>query len=150
MSENSNTLLEKLDVLHDRFEEVSTLISDPSVISDQQRYVKLTREYKELERLMEVRKEYSALVSGQAEAKQILLEENDPEMREMAKEQAAECEKKIPGLEEHECHLAFRAEVRFATDFSAWNRVNQTESAFGSQEPDIPLLFPSSFPKSMP
>ena len=98
MSENSNTLLEKLDVLHDRFEEVSTLISDPSVISDQQRYVKLTREYKELERLMEVRKEYSALVSGQAEAKQILLEENDPEMREMAKEQAAECEKKIPGL----------------------------------------------------
>ena len=100
MSENSNTLLEKLDVLHDRFEEVSTLISDPSVISDQQRYVKLTREYKELERLMEVRKEYSALVSGQAEAKQILLEENDPEMREMAKEQAAECEKKIPGLEE--------------------------------------------------
>ena len=100
MSENSNTLLEKLDVLHDRFEEVSTLISDPSVISDQQRYVKLTREYKELERLMEVRKEYSALVSGQAEAKQILLEEDDPEMREMAKEQAAECEKKIPGLEE--------------------------------------------------
>lgn len=88
MAENTSSLLEKLNALHDRFEEVSTLISDPSVISDQQRYVKLTREYKELERLMEVRKEYSALISGQAEAKQLLIEESDPEIREMAKEQS--------------------------------------------------------------
>lgn len=100
MAENNSTLLEKLNVLHDRFVEVNTLVSDPSVISDQQRYVKLTREYKELERLMEVRSEYSQLISGLAEAKQILLEESDPEMREMAKEQASECERKIPEIEE--------------------------------------------------
>ena len=43
-----NTLLEKLDGLVARFEEVSTLITDPSVIDDQQRYVRLTKEYKEL------------------------------------------------------------------------------------------------------
>ena len=47
MAEN-NTLLEKLDGLVARFEEVSTLITDPNVISDQKRYVKLTKEYKEL------------------------------------------------------------------------------------------------------
>ena len=45
---NSNTLLEKLDGLVARFEEVSTLITDPNVIADQKRYVKLTKEYKDL------------------------------------------------------------------------------------------------------
>ena len=48
MAETS-TLLEKLNGLVARFEEVSTLITDPSVIADQQRYVRLTKEYKELE-----------------------------------------------------------------------------------------------------
>ena len=51
-------LLEKLNGLLPRFEEVSTLITDPSVIPDQQRYVKLTREYKDLSSLMKARKEY--------------------------------------------------------------------------------------------
>ena len=46
MAENNNTLLEKLDGLVARFEEVSTLITDPNVIADQKRYVKLTKEYK--------------------------------------------------------------------------------------------------------
>jgi peptide chain release factor 1 len=57
MAEN-NTLLEKLDGLVARFEEVSTLITDPNVIADQKRYVKLTKEYKELDDLMKARKEY--------------------------------------------------------------------------------------------
>ena len=52
-----NTILEKLEGLIARFEEVSTLITDPSVIADQKRYVKLTREYKELEDVMKARKE---------------------------------------------------------------------------------------------
>ena len=57
MADNS-TLLEKLDGLVARFEEVSTLITDPAVIADQKRYVKLTKEYKELGDLMNARKEY--------------------------------------------------------------------------------------------
>ena len=57
MSDN-HTLLEKLDGLVSRFEEVSTLITDPSVSADQKRYVKLTKEYKELGDLMKARKEY--------------------------------------------------------------------------------------------
>ena len=52
MAENNNTLLEKLDGLVARFEEVSTLITDPNVIADQKRYVKLTKEYKDLNDIM--------------------------------------------------------------------------------------------------
>ena len=55
---DNNTILEKLEGLVARFEEVSTLITDPAVIADQKRYVKLTKEYKELGDLMEARKEY--------------------------------------------------------------------------------------------
>ena len=57
MPENSNTLLDKLNTLKSRYEEVKTLITDPEVIANQQRYVKLTKEYKELEDLMTVRQE---------------------------------------------------------------------------------------------
>ena len=56
---DNNSLLEKLEGLQARFEEVSTLITDPNVIADQQRYVRLTKEYKELEDLMNARKEYA-------------------------------------------------------------------------------------------
>ena len=100
MAENENTLLAKLDGLRGRFEEVSTLITDPNVIADQPRYVRLTREYKELENLLDARDEYSRLFGELAEAKQLLLEESDPEIKEMAREQAAEAEKQIPAVEE--------------------------------------------------
>ena len=63
MAEN-NTLLEKLDGLVSRFEEVSTLITDPNVIADQKRYVKLTKEYKELNEIIKARKEYMQCLNG--------------------------------------------------------------------------------------
>lgn len=59
MAENNNTLLEKLDGLVARFEEVSTLITDPNVIADQKRYVKLTKEYKDLNDIMKARRIYT-------------------------------------------------------------------------------------------
>ena len=62
MTANGDTLLEKLDALQSRFEEVATLITDPAVIADQPRYVRLTKEYKELEDLMTARREYAALL----------------------------------------------------------------------------------------
>lgn len=97
---NLNTLLEKLNGLVARFEEVSTLITDPNVIADQQRYVRLTKEYKELEDLMKARKEYANLLGNLEESKDILLNESDPEMKEMAREEVASCEARIPSLEE--------------------------------------------------
>ena len=68
MAEN-NTLLEKLDGLVSRFEEVSTLITDPNVIADQKRYVKLTKEYKELNEIIKSRKEYMQCLNGLEEAR---------------------------------------------------------------------------------
>ena len=53
---DNNNILQKLDGLEARYEEVSTLITDPSVIADQSRYVKLTKEYKDLGDIMDARK----------------------------------------------------------------------------------------------
>src|SRR5574344_375922 len=99
MPEN-NSILEKLDGLESRFEEVSTLITDPEVIADQPRFVKLTREYKELSDIMDARKRYVACLEGISEAKDILANEDDPEMKDMAREQLAENEELQPKLEE--------------------------------------------------
>ena len=97
---DNNSILQKLDGLVSRFEEVSTLITDPSVIADQQRFVKLTREYKDLGDIMDARKRYIACLNSIAEAKDILANENDPEMREMAREELTVNEELQPKIEE--------------------------------------------------
>lgn len=94
-----NSLLTKLDGLQGRFEEVSTLITDASVIADQSRYVRLTKEYKELEQLLQARDEYAQLLTTIEECKQILSSESDEEMREMAREELSLSETRIPILE---------------------------------------------------
>ena len=99
MTDNNN-ILEKLDGLVARFEEVSTLITDPAVIADQKRYVKLTKEYKELDDLMKARKEYIQTLANIDEAKDILSNESDTEMREMAKEELDKSQERLPELEE--------------------------------------------------
>ena len=96
----TTTLLEKLEGLQARFEEVATLITDPSVIADQQRYVRLTKEYKELEDLMAARKEYATLLTSLDECKQLIVNEQDPELKEMAREELAAAEQRLPQLEE--------------------------------------------------
>lgn len=95
-----NTLLEKLEGLVAHYEEVGTLITDPAVIGDQARYVRLTKEYKELEDLMSARKEYATLLDNLEEGKDLLVNEQDPEMKEIAREEVAACEAKIPQIEE--------------------------------------------------
>lgn len=95
-----NNILQKLDGLEARYEEVTTLITDPSVIADQQRFVKLTREYKELGDIMKLRKRYIDCIEAIAEAKDLLANESDPEIKDMAREQLQENESAQPGLEE--------------------------------------------------
>ena len=97
---NGNNILEKLNGLVPRYEEMTTLITDPAVIADQLRYVKLTKEYKDLGKLMDMRKEYMQYLNELQEAKNILLNEQDADMKEMAHEEVATCEKRIPELEE--------------------------------------------------
>ena len=95
------TLLEKLEGLQHKFEEISTLITDPDVISDMKRFVKLNKEYRDLEQIMTVKNEYRTMLSHIAEAKEILEIEADPEMREMAKNELDTLEPKIPEMEEN-------------------------------------------------
>lgn len=98
---SENTLLQRLEGLEHKFEEISTLITDPSVIADMKRYVKLNKEYRDLERIVSARKEYVRVLSNIAEAKSILETESDPEMREMAKMELEELEPQLPSMEEN-------------------------------------------------
>jgi peptide chain release factor 1 len=95
-----NSILDKLEGLVSRFEEVSTLITDPSVIADQKRFVKLTKEYKELDDIMKARKEYIQTLAHIEEAKSILGSEQDPEIRELAHEELDSGQNRLPELEE--------------------------------------------------
>lgn len=94
------TLLEKLDGLQYKFDEISTMITDPAVIADMKRFVKLNKEYHELELLMNARKEYKTLLSNIEEAKNILENEHDQELRDMAKLELDETEPKVEEMEE--------------------------------------------------
>ena len=100
MSEENNSILQKLEGLESRYEEVSTLITDPSVIADQSRYVKLTKEYKELGDIMSARKRYIDCLNAIKESKDILANESDADMKEMAREELSENEARLPKLEE--------------------------------------------------
>ena len=96
----NNSLLDKLDGLEARYQEVSTLITDPHVIGDQKRYVKLTKEYKDLGRIMDARKAYVGCLQNVEDAKEMLALEDDPETKDMLRQELAESEQRIPELEE--------------------------------------------------
>ncbi len=95
-----NKLLQQLEGIESRFREVATLITDPAVIADMQRYVRLTKEYKELERLTEATRRYRTLLDRADEARAILADESDPEMRQMAQEQLDSANEALPGTED--------------------------------------------------
>lgn len=96
---DNNSLLSRLDGLDGRFEEVSLLITDPAVIADQPRYVRLTKEYHDLEKLLAATKRYRSLLKEMEEAK-VMQSDNDPELKAMAADVLAEVEKTLPELEQ--------------------------------------------------
>lgn len=93
-------LLKKLDMIQVRFEEVSTMITDPDIIGDMTRYVKLNKEYKDLEEIVTAYKEYMNVVSNIKNAKELLATESDVEYREMAEMELDELGPKKDALEE--------------------------------------------------
>ena len=93
-------LLGKLASIKERHEAVALKLSDPEIIADMKKYVKLNREYSELESLVKIHKQYSDMLDNLASAKEILQTESDPEMKEMAKEKLNELEAAIPALED--------------------------------------------------
>ena len=95
-----NSLLSRLDGLEARFDEVSTLITDPSVIADMKRYVRLTKEYKDLEKLTAVTRRYRTMLANIEEARAVFGAEDDAELRQMAKDELDEATAALPALEE--------------------------------------------------
>ena len=93
-------MLDKLNVIKQRFNEVTDLIIQPDIISDQKKYIKINKEYKDLKNIMEKGNIYFSLIDNINEAEKILIEEEDPEMIEMAKSQIEEAKSKLPELEE--------------------------------------------------
>ena len=93
-------LLSKLEAIHIRFVEVGKMITDPDIISNMDRFVRLNKEYRDLESLDEVFKSYKNLLGNLHNAKELLEVETDPEMRDMAKMEIDELEQKRPEMEE--------------------------------------------------
>ena len=97
---SQTSLLEKLDILVIRFEEIGKLITDPAVIADMKRFVKLNKEYRDLEKITSARDKYKQVLTGIDEAKTILETESDSELRDIAKEELEQCTQQLPLLEE--------------------------------------------------
>ncbi len=93
-------MIDKLNIIKQRFDEVNDLIIQPAVIADQKRYIALTKEYKDLKALMAEREIYLELTNNISEAEEIIADGSDPEMVEMAKMQQEEAKEKLPELEE--------------------------------------------------
>ncbi|MGI9547452.1 MAG: peptide chain release factor 1 [Flavobacteriaceae bacterium] len=93
-------MLDKLNIVKQRFDEVSDLIIQPEIITDQKRYIALNKEYKDLKILMDKREQYIGLQANINEAEEIIAEGDDPEMAEMAKLQLEEAKEALPALEE--------------------------------------------------
>jgi peptide chain release factor 1 len=93
-------MLDRLQIVKQRFDEISDLIIQPEVISDQKRYVQLNQEYKTLKALAEKRDEYVLLMANIEEANEIISDNSDSDMTEMAKMQLDEAKERLPELEE--------------------------------------------------
>jgi len=93
-------MLDKLNIVKQRFDEVSDLIIQPEIITDQKRYIALNKEYKDLRILMDKRDHYITLKDNLNEAEEIIADGSDPEMVEMAKLQLDEAKEALPLLEE--------------------------------------------------
>lgn len=98
----SNTsILDKLEVVRLRFEEIGQQLTDPAVIGDVKRFIALNKEYRDLEGVVAAYKEYKNAVGNEASAREILATETDEEMREMAKMELDELTAKMPEMEEN-------------------------------------------------
>src|SRR6218665_454545 len=92
------SLLNKLDILHDRFEELTALLGDAEVISDQTKFRAYSKEYSEVEPVVQVFQAFRK-VQEDLQSAQALLKDNDPDMREMAEQEVADSKEQLAELE---------------------------------------------------
>ena len=97
---SNNMILERLEGVKTRFIEVSELLTQPDIHSDMKKYVKLSKEYKDLLPIIESYERYKLALSNLTSAKEILASEKDEEMREMAKAEVDDLNSRLPEMEE--------------------------------------------------
>jgi peptide chain release factor 1 len=96
----NNMILERLEGVKHRFIEVGELLTQQDVLSDMEKYVKLSREYKDLQPIIEAYEKYKLTLKNLTSTKELLSSEKDEEMREMAKVELEELNSAIPDMEE--------------------------------------------------
>ena len=94
-------LLEKVLSLQDKFASLQEQLSSPDVMSDMKKYVQLNKDYKELEPIIKAGLDYKKKLDNLASAKDVLMNESDAELKEMAREEINEIEGEIPGIEQN-------------------------------------------------
>ncbi len=95
-----NTLLEKVLSLQDKYKKLEQQLASPEVIADMKKFVQLNKDYKELQPIIAAGLEYKRLVDELAQAKDILMNEKDEDLKEMAREEVADIEPKLPEMEQ--------------------------------------------------
>ena len=93
-------MLDKLEAIYARYQEIEGQMNDPQVTTDMKRYVKLSKDYKELQPVVKAYKEYKALLDTISECRELLETEKDPELREMAKEELAASQERRDKMED--------------------------------------------------
>ena len=96
-----NTLLEKVLSLQDKYKKLEESLADPAVIADMKKFVQLNKDYKELQPIIAAGLEYKRLLDELAQAKDILMNEKDEDLKEMAREEVNEIEPKLPEMEQN-------------------------------------------------
>ena len=98
---SKSLILDRLEGVKERFEEVGRLLTSPHLMDDMKKYIQLNKEYKDLDPIVAAYKEYKNTLSNIDSAKQILSNEKDEEMREMAKIELDELTNKVGSMEEN-------------------------------------------------
>ena len=93
-------MLDKLEAIYARYKEIEHQMNDPQVTADMKRYVKLSKDYKDLQPVVKAYHEYKSLLDTIAEYKELLEAEKDPELREMAKEELAAAQERKEPMED--------------------------------------------------
>ena len=96
-----NTLLEKVLSLQDKYKKLEESLADPAVIADMKKFVQLNKDYKELQPIIEAGLEYKRMLDELAQAKDILMNEKDEDLKDMAREEISEIEPKLPDMEQN-------------------------------------------------
>ncbi len=94
-------LLEKVLSLQDKFASLQEQLSSPDVMSDMKKYVQLNKDYKELEPIIKAGLDYKKKLENLASAKDVFMNESDPDLKEMAREEINEIEAQIPDIEQN-------------------------------------------------